>query len=637
MPPRFKGQRAGAGGTASAGQPVVRPPPGWDAVLTGFLLALAVWVVFGQTVHYEFVNFDDQVYVTANPQVLSGLSWQGVGWAFTNLDAGFWQPLTWLSLMTDAQIYGPGAGGYHLSNVLLHGVNTLLLFLLLRRLTGALGRSAVVAALFAVHPLHVEAVAWVSERKEVLSATFGMLTLLFYARYATRGPRSQARGQRSVVRSPWSLSPLSSPLFYLLSLFCFACGLMSKTMVVTLPVVMLLLDYWPLRRWELAGGNVPFPVLRRLVWEKLPFFGLAFAAGLLTIHAQKGVGALMDAAAFPLKLRAANAALAGAGYLWQTVWPAGLAVFYPYPTSFSPGWVLVALLLLSLISLAALWLGRRHPYLAVGWFWYVITLAPVSGLIQIGRFARADRFTYVPLVGIFLMASWGLAALGGGWRRRRAVLGTASAMIVTGLLVLAWVQTRYWRDSVSLWTRALACTSGNYLAHNKLGIALAEQGKLDAAIPHFERALQLDPNALEVHNNLGITLARQGKLEAAIPHFERALQLNPDFAQAGCTLAWLLATCSEARLRNPAEALRRAQRARELTQSRVPEVLDTLAAAQAAGGDFVQAVETARQALELATAASNPMLAGEIQSRLRLYQAGQPYYQSPPAPDDGRK
>jgi len=331
------------------------------------LLAAATLAVYWPVVHFDFVNVDDDIYVTDNNQVLRGLTWNGVKWAFTNLTAGFWHPLTWLSHMADVQLYGLQAGGHHLTAVLLHVAGTCLLFLLLRRMTRATWRSAMVAGLFALHPLHVEAVAWVAERKEVLSAFFGFLTLFFYVRYA----QPETAGRRS-----WIIN-------YLLSLSFFICGLMSKPMVVTVPVMMLLLDCWPLRRLEL-GAWPPAPGLRvmgRLVLEKTPFFALALVSGLVTIHAESGLGALGSTEAYPLPVRAANAAVSYVQYLRQLFWPAGLAFPYPYPGSMPLAVSLPAGVGVFGLCGLAVWLGRRRPYLAVGWFWYLLTLLPVIGLI----------------------------------------------------------------------------------------------------------------------------------------------------------------------------------------------------------------------------------------------------------------
>ena len=591
----------------------------WQPIIIYLLLALGVWVVFGQTIHHDFVDLDDPVYVTHNAHVCSGLTWKGAGWAFANFAAGFWHPLTWLSLMADAQLYGLRAGGFHLSNVVLHLANTVLLLILLRRLTGALGRSAVVAALFALHPLHVESVAWISERKGLLSTCFFLLSLLAYARHVS-GVRCQVSGaQHEVV----SHVPCHASRFYWLALLFFACGLMSKTMVVTLPVVLLLLDYWPLRRFESSTLNSQRSTLPHLLWEKAPFLGLALVAGWLTIHAEKDIGALAQGEILPLPVRMANAALSTVRYLSQTVWPADLVVFYPYPSSFTTGPVLGSLLLLALISLAAIWLGRRFPYLAVGWFWYLITLSPVSGLIQVGGHSRADRYTYVPLVGIFLIASWGLADLCASWRYRRAGLRTAGVGVLAGLLMVAHTQTAHWRDSVSLWTHALACAPDNPEARHNLGDALAAQGKLPEAIQQFERALQLKPDHVLAHDALGVALATQGRLDDAIPHFERALQLKPNFAIGHYNLSVALAAKGKL-----VEAMRECETTLRLKPDHA-EAHQNLAVALATQGKLNEATPHFQQALRLATAQGKLALADAIRARLQTTQTSLPQQKAP--------
>jgi tetratricopeptide (TPR) repeat protein len=595
---------------------------GIDLVLFS-LLVLLVWIVFGQTLGHEFVNVDDDVYVTENAGVLTGLTWRGLVWAFTNLQAGFWHPLTWLSLMADAQVHGLRAGGFHLTNVLLHTANTLLLFILLRRLTGARWRSAFVAALFAIHPLHVEAVAWVSERKGLLSMMFLLLSLRAYARYARM--KIEIQNPKSEIRPPAARHP-SSSIFYLLSLSGFACALMSKTMVVTLPAIMLLLDYWPLRRvtsdrWQGARGAGERPAfLSRVtchlppISEKIPFFGLACVAAWLTFRAEKDIGALAQGASLPLTTRLANAAVSCASYLSQTVWPADLAVFYPYPSSFPVTLVIGSLSLLALISLATIWLRRRFPYLAIGWFWFVITLAPVSGLIQVGGHTRADRYTYLPLVGIFLIASWGLADLCNSWRHRRAAVGAASVAVLAALLVLARAQTTHWRDSVSLWTHALACAPDNPEARHNLGDALAAQGKLPEAIQQYELARQLKPDHVLAHNALGIALATQGRLDEAIPHFETALQLKPNFAVGHYNLSVALAAKGKLD-----EALQQCETAIRLKPD-YAEAHHNLGVALAFQGRTNEAMEHLQKALNLAIAQGKPALADTVRKRLESNQ-----------------
>ena len=599
------------------GQPLTR----WRPVILCIVLMLGVWIVFGQTLRHEFVNADDDVYVTENVHVAAGLTSAEIRWAFTNLQAGFWHPLTWLSLMADAQVHGLRAGGFHFTNVLLHALNTTLLFGLLRRMTGSHWRSAFVAALFAVHPLHVESVAWISERKGLLSTCFFLLSLWAYASYAQDLTGEQllksADGKRPI-------RPLSHRVtFYLLALLCFTCGLMSKTMVVTLPLVMLLLDYWPLGRLNISTFKTGPSSFRRLVWEKTPFFCLALAAGWLTLRAEKDIGALAQGESLPMQLRLANAAISNLRYVSQTVWPTDLTVFYPSPTSFPTGLVLSSLLLLGLISLAAIWFGRRYPYLLAGWLWYLITLAPVSGLIQVGGHARADRYTYIPLIGIFLLVSWGLAKWCGSWRFRRKVLGLTGVAVVIGLLIVAQAQTTHWRDSVSLWTHALACAPDNPEARHNLGDALAAQGQWPEAARQYERALQLKPDHVLAHDALGVALASQGRLDEAISHFERAVQLKTNFAVGRYNLS--IALASKGRL---TEAMQQCEAAIRLKPD-YAEAHQNLAVALASQGKMTEATSHFQQAIQLAIAQGKTALADTIRQRFALYQTNPPQSATP--------
>ena len=467
-------------------------------------LAAIVWVVFGQTLHHEFVNFDDDAYVYENPEVSRGLTLQGIIRAFARFHADNWHPLTWISHMLDCQFYGLNPGGHHLTNILLHTTAAILLFLVLRRMTGFLWRSAFVAAVFAIHPLRVESVAWVAERKDVLSGVFFMLTLGAYVRYARR---------------PWSFAR------YGLVLLLFALGLMSKPMLVTLPFVLLLLDYWPLNRF--AGSAVP----KRLILEKLPLLGLAGASGVVTFFAQTGAIRSFDEISLPL--RVGNAFISYVTYLGQMFWPSGLAVLYPFPAN---GWplreMILAPALLILISAGVFVLRKSRPYLLVGWLWYLVMLAPVIGILQVGSQARADRYTYLPQIGLCLMLTWAAADLCARWRCSRLILGGLSTVILAALIYCAHVQASYWRNSESLWTHTLACTSGNFIAHNNLGNALFQKGKVDDAIAHYKKALQINPDDADAHNNLGIALRQKGKVDEAIAHYKKALQINPDDAEA---------------------------------------------------------------------------------------------------------
>jgi protein O-mannosyl-transferase len=514
-----------AGRSASPADPGdrTRPPgtpshPRWLSLAICLLLAAAVWAVFGQTVHDGFVNYDDNIYVYDNPGVTHGLSGSGVSRAFTRVDHFEWLPLTRLSHMLDCQLYGLRPGGHHLTNVLLHLATTILLFLVLRNMTGAPWRSAFVAAMFAIHPLRAESVAWVTERKDVLSGLFFMLALWAYVHHV----------QRSAARSARSRS------WYLLALGLFALGLMSKATVVTLPFVLLLLDYWPLRRLMVPGSRVK---ITPLVLEKLPFLLLAGIASVITLLAASNVGSVRAVQDLTLPYRLGNALAAYIDYLAHMLYPARLAVAYPRPgIHLSVVKVGLSLLVLILVSAGVMAGRRKHPYLPVGWLWYLGMLVPVIDIMQAGDQSRADRHTYLPEIGLSILITWGAVELCSGWRHRRAVLGVAAVATVAGLLVLARMQTAYWKDSVSLWSHTLACTSDNYIAHNNLGSALSDQGKWNEAIRQYEQALRIKPDFADAQYNLGLGLAAQGKLDEAIRHYELALRIKPDYVEAHASL-----------------------------------------------------------------------------------------------------
>ena len=534
---------------ASVGVPIpVMGRPYLPIWLMAAVLTLVTITLYWPVTGYDFISFDDPDYVSANPRVQGGLTWESARWAMTTLDIGLWHPLTWISHMLDCQWFGLRPGWHHLSSVLWHAANSVLLLLVLRGMTGALWRSAAVAVLFAVHPLHVESVAWVAERKDVLSTFFVLLTLWAYHRY-TEGRRGKAESRKQKVEGriqkpecggPWSLSHLPSSIFYLLSLSFFAFGLMSKPMIVTLPLLLLLLDYWPLGRMQNAEAtdtqhatrntlHVPLP----LIVEKLPFLGLAALTCWVTLHAAKGVGSLPSAAQCPMTDRLANATLSYARYFWEVFWPRNLAVFYPFPATFSASAVGGAALLLAGISIAAFGLARRRPYLAVGWLWYLITLLPVIGLIQLAGYSHADRYTYVPLMGVFLALTWGVAELVSRWRGPAlACAGAAVALMILLCLVRARQQVGYWKESETLFRHALAVTQYNWLAHISLGEALDAKGQTDEAIRHYEEALRLKPDHPSAHINLGAALDDKGQTDEAIRQYQEALRLKPDQAQA---------------------------------------------------------------------------------------------------------
>ena len=487
------------------------------AAVCGFLL-LAVALVFGQTVGHEFVNYDDNPYVYENPVVQKGLTLEGFHWALTYGEIGHWHPLTWLTHMLDCQIHGLKAGGHHLTNVLLHAGSAILLFLVLWRMTGFLWRSAFVAAVFAVHPLRAESVAWVAERKDVLSGLFFMLTLGAYVRYLNR-PTSMVRYGTVVL--------------------FFALGLLSKNMLVTLPFVLLLLDYWPLNR---LSGFAPRNWFR-LAAEKWPLFALTAASCVITLMVPEEVP-IGDR--LPLALRMENAVVSYVTYLWQMVYPSGLAVLYPNPTGRLPFWQEAgALGLLLAISGIIFAFRRRRPYLVVGWLWYLGMMVPVIGIVQISYYAHADRYTYLPQIGLYLMLTWTAADLSSGWRHRRAVLGAVSAVILSALIYSAHMQVSYWQNSESLWTHTLACTARNYVAHMNLGKALKERGQIDAAMAHYRKVLEIKPEHAEAYNNLGILLAENRQIDAAIAHYRKALEIKPDYVEAHNSVGMALAGCGE--------------------------------------------------------------------------------------------
>ncbi len=477
------------------------------AALAG-MVAVLYWKVGG----YPFMEYDDQLYVTANPVVRQGLTLSGIRWAFTTFSASNWHPLTWISHMADVSLFGMEAGGPHVVNLLFHLANTLLLFHILRRMTGKAWESGLVAALFAIHPLHVESVAWVSERKDVLSTFFWMLSLWAYARYSERA---------GVMRY------LPIPMFM-------ALGLMAKPMLVTLPFVLLLLDYWPLRRFG------PSARPSRLLLEKVPLLLLSAFSCVVSLMAQEGaINTLGEA---PVWVRVGNALLAYAGYLGKTVWPRGLAVFYPHP-AFSVSLPLAgaAALLLVIATVVAVRYARRCPYLPVGWFWFLGTLVPVIGLVQVGGQAMADRYAYVPLVGIFMIAAWGLADLKERWEIPSVLTATAAGGCLAALMACAWFQVGYWSGTDSLFSRALEVTSGNYFAHEALGNKAAREERLDEALTHLLEVVRIKPDSPETFFNIGRILERQGKNDEAIARFREALRLRPGYGEAHSRLGALLA------------------------------------------------------------------------------------------------
>jgi tetratricopeptide (TPR) repeat protein len=508
----------------------------WRVLGVCIFLAAIIWVVFGQTLGHGFVNYDDDLYVYENPAVTRGLNLKGVEWAFNHTVAANWHPLTMMSHMLDCQLYGLSPGGHHLTNILGHTATTILLFLVLRRMTGFLWRSALVAAVFAIHPLRVESVAWVAERKDVLSGLFFMLTLWAYGRYVQRQSRVESRGSNAPAAP--ALGPRLWTLDYCLVLLFFALGLMCKPMLVTLPLVLLLLDYWPLNRFApLApapavtgkGGALKNHSVRwRLILEKIPLLALTGAACVVTMVTQKDI--IVPA---PLALRIGNAVVSCVVYLRQMVYPAGLAVLYPYPRNSLSGWeITLAVVLLVAISAGVFLRWRKEPYLLVGWLWYLGMLVPVIGLVQAGAQARADRYTYLPQIGLYLAIIWAVGDMTVSWRYRRQTSGVATFSVIAALMVCAWKQTTYWQSNESLWTHTLACTSDNAFACNNLGDALLQKGEVDKAITLLQRALQINPDCAYAHNGLGNALLQKGEVDEAIAQYQKELQIYPDGAYA---------------------------------------------------------------------------------------------------------
>ncbi len=487
----------------------------------------AVWLVFGQTLGYGFINLDDSAYVYENPQVIHGLNLKGIGWAFTHSVASNWHPLTLMSHMLDCQLYGLHAGGHHLTSLLLHAATAILLFLVLREMTGALWPSAFVAAVFAIHPLRVESVAWVSERKDVLSGFFFMLTLWAYTRYAQRvtGDRCQ------VTRTDSARSRFTHhvSLFYCLVLLFFALGLMCKPMLVTVPFVLLLLDYWPLNRFGAAANR--FSILRKLIGEKIPLVVFSIAVCMVTLLVQQ------PAKEISLSLRISNALVSYAAYCGQMFYPVGLAFLYPYPMHGLPIWkIILSLLLLMAVSVGAFCWRRKHPHILMGWLWYLGMLVPVIGLFQVGSQARADRYTYLPQIGLYILLTWTVVELAASWRSRRWVLGGCSMIILMALIFCARNQVSNWRNSEALWTHTLACTSDNDVAQYCLGNAFLKKGSANEAIVHYQKALKITPDYTEVHNNLGNALCQNGMVDEAMVHYQKALEIKPDYAEANFNL-----------------------------------------------------------------------------------------------------
>lgn len=585
------------------------------------------WSVFGQAVGFQFVNYDDAVYVIENAHVRAGVSWHGVAWAFTHIHSQNWHPLTTLSHMLDCQLFGLQPAWPHFVNVLLHSVVAVLLFLALERMTAATWTSAFVAAVFAIHPLRVESVAWVSERKDVLSGVFFMLTLIAYVQWVRRP---------SIGR-------------YVTMSVLFACGLMSKPMLVTTPVVLLVLDYWPLERRS---------TIARLFIEKIPLFALSILSCAATLVAQNF--ALGSAEYLPLQWRVANAIVTYLDYIRQMFWPVDLVPFYIHPEN-RLSMLHVSLAATILIAITAIGFARRrkNPYILAGWIWYIVMLLPVIGVVQVGLQGRADRYTYLPEIGLCIALIWLIRDLTRSWKQQRIILSAAAAIVLATLSILSWKQTTHWRDTETLWThtlaitpnsdvahaglagilfvrgqtdaaiehyqRALALRSGNVAAHYGLAMALVRERKFDAAIDHFQQVLSIQPDNIQASNYLGSLFASKGEMSSAIAAWRQTLSFDPDNADAANNLAWVLATASDAQFRDGKEALDLTQRAIR-SGGESPSVLRTLAATLAENARFTEAVETAERAERMAEANGDHALADTLRRCAELFRRGEPLH-----------
>ena len=655
----------------------------WRQVAVCIFLVAITWIVFGQTLRYDFVNYDDKGYVYGNTLVTAGITPAGLAQAFVDIQTGNWHPLTLVSHMLDVQLYGVRAGAHHFTNVLLHTISVILLFFLLRKMTDDsassdnLWRCGFVAAIFAIHPLRVESVAWIAERKDVLSGMFFMLTLGAYLHY---------------VRS-------RSASWYFAVVLLFACGLMSKPMLVTVPFVLLLLDFWPLARGrKLHDSDRALGGWLRLFIEKIPLIVLSAVSGAITFNLQEHSSGSI--AQLPMGWRVENAVVSYFTYIWQIFWPVDLTAFYPHPEDHLRIWqVAGAAALLVAITVAAYVSRKKRPYLIVGWLWYLVMLVPVIGIVEVGLQGHADRYTYLPHIGLYVAMTWLVADFATSIRIRNGTLAACGTLIIIVLSACSWKQTSYWRNSETLWDHALAVTQNNDVAHTNLGILLMERGQLDDALTNFQTALQIREKSAQaagshydlsqalIQGDIGNVLAQKGRLDEAIGHLRKAIEFQPDYADAHYNLgtalfqrgetdeainewqktlairpndsgahsnlgnalvqkkrlvdaiqqyrlalqfapqsvlplnnlAWILSTCSDASLRNGVEAVALAEKANRYSENRNAVFIRTLAAAYAEAGRFEEAMKTAQQASETANAQHQRGLAIQIQEDADLY------------------
>jgi len=540
-------------------------------------LVLATAAVYLQVRNHEFVGYDDDDYVSENARVQNGLTLDNVIWAFKTTHTGYWHPLTWLSHLLDVELFDVQSGRHHLTSVFFHILNSLLLFIVFRKMTGKVWQSGFVAVIFAVHPLHVESVAWVSERKDVLSMFFWMLALWSYARY-TEHPQIHR---------------------YLPVMGFFLMGLMAKPMVVTLPFVLLLLDYWPLKRIQFnplkkdKAISAWRPSAGFLVLEKIPLFIFVLASCFITVFAQKKSGALASSAIHPFYVRVGNAFISYLEYIQKMIWPDNLAVLYPHPGTISEWHFIAALILLISISYLAIRYLKQLPWLGVGWFWYLGTLVPVIGIVQVGVQALADRYTYIPLTGLFIIFAWGVTQLMAEWRYRTIAIFAMCAALFPILMITAWTQASYWQNSRSLFTHTLNVTSNNYVIHNNLGYELAVMGRLDDALKHYREAIRINPDFEIAYVNLGKALLLKGKVNESIRYYQALLKIKPAYAGVHHNLGLVLLRKGdiENAIFHFQESLR--------INNEYAEVYNSLAAAMLSKGEINRAISFYRQALQI--------------------------------------
>jgi len=586
------------------GSPETTVPASRDRALkvaVSSALVLAVIAAFFPLQAAGFINYDDPINVTMNPHVQGGLSLANVWWALTSYETGNWHPVTWLSYMLDCTLFGLDAGAHHTVSVALHAANAVVLFFALERMTRALYKSAFVAALFALHPLHVESVAWLSERKDVLSTLFFFLALLAYARHVER-PRASA---------------------YALVILPFVLGLLSKSMVLSLPCVLLLLDVWPLGRFQWGQPRAGATALG-LLKEKIPLFALALIVAIVTLATQRYAGAVVSTSMIPFATRLGGAVIAYARYVGLAFWPSGLAFFYPIVLPL-PAWKIAgSVVLLAAVTTAVLLVVRRHAYLAVGWLWFFGMLVPTIGLVQIGGQAMADRYTYVPLVGLFIMAAWGVPALVGAFRHGRHALAVAALAVVAACAVTTRAQAGHWIDDHTLYEHALAVTRYNWMAHRHLGFAFLTEQRPEEAITHFEAFMRYRPDDEQVagllsraHTELAANLSIQGRQTEAASHLGKAAKLAPNSVNTLRMYAWLLATSPDDGVRNGRLAVDLAERGARITDWTDPRMLAALAAAYAEVGRFDEAIDASGRAIDRARASGLVPFAESI-TRMRL-------------------